>query len=118
MATLQWIGLGIVIGVIITYYLLSGKLSNEENNRKRLSGKYAEKFVPFLDKFKYNSEDSYFLGMPIDYIVFNGLNEGKIKDVVFIEVKTGGSTLSKRENLIKQAVKDGRIKWEELRIWN
>lgn len=112
----ELIVIGIVIGFIIAYFLLSGKLSSEENNRKRLSGKYAEKLIPLSNEFKYELADTYCLGMPIDYIVFDGLNEGNVRKVIFLEVKTGKSAISKRENLVKEAIKDKRIGWEEVRI--
>lgn len=100
----EWLlllGIGFVIGLLIGYKLFSKKLQGEQGNRKKLAGNYAQKFVPFLAEFKYNPQDCYFLGMPTDFIIFDGLNDGLVNKIVFVEVKTGGSQISKRENLIK-----------------
>jgi predicted Holliday junction resolvase-like endonuclease len=50
-------------------------------------------------------------------VVFDGLDEGDLQEIVFVEVKTGASaSLSKRERQIREAISDGRIKWVEMRF--
>ncbi|HHT9153957.1 MAG TPA: Holliday junction resolvase-like protein, partial [Candidatus Hypogeohydataceae bacterium YC40] len=61
------------------------------SSRRTLVGKFIERFVPFLPDLKYSASDMHFIGQPIDYIVFDGLRDDKIKKVVFLEVKTGNS---------------------------
>jgi predicted Holliday junction resolvase-like endonuclease len=78
-------------------------------------GKVTEHFIPYLPDFVYNPKDARFLGSPIDFIVFDGLSDGEVKDVILIEVKTGNSALSTRERRIRDAVQCGRVRWEELR---
>ena len=78
-------------------------------------GKVTEHFVPYLPGFSYNPKDARFLGSPIDLVVFDGLNEGEVKGVVFVEVKTGISGLSTRERRIRDAVQSGKVQWLELR---
>ncbi len=57
--------------------------------------------------------DSHFLGKPIDFICFSGLNEkDEVDEIVFIEVKTGQSSLSAREKSVKKAIEEGRIRYE------
>jgi len=51
-----------------------------------VAGKVAEQIVPFLPEFKYNPKDARFIGSPIDFIVFDGLDEG-------------GSNLNKTQSL-------------------
>ncbi|MCC7133122.1 MAG: hypothetical protein IT352_17975, partial [Gemmatimonadales bacterium] len=51
-----------------------------------------------------------------DYLVFDGLASGEVSRVVFLEIKTGGAVLSPRERQVRQAVLDGRVEWEELRV--
>ena len=107
---------GLVMGFIFGYFWFQKRLEDEENNRKRLAGTYAEKFVPFLKDFKYESADTMFLGKPIDYIVFDGLSEGQMRKVVFVEVKSGGSKLSQRQSNIKEIVEKRKIEWKEIRM--
>ncbi len=78
-------------------------------------GKITEHFIPYLPHFKYNPKDARFIGSPVDLIVFDGLNDGELRDVVFIEVKTGVSNLSTRERQIRDAVRSGRVQWLEIR---
>ncbi len=80
-----------------------------------VGGKITEHFVPYLPDFTYNPKDARFLGSPIDLIVFDGLDDGDVRRVVFIEVKTGSSSLSKRERLVRDAIREGRIEWIEFR---
>lgn len=78
-------------------------------------GKVTEHFVPFFHEFPFNPSDARFLGSPIDFVVFDGLEDDEDIDVVFIEVKTGVSSLTKRERRVRDAIRDGRITWIEAR---
>jgi len=78
-------------------------------------GKITEHIIPYLPGFKYNPKDARFIGSPIDLIVFNGLSEGEVAEIVFIEIKTGVSSLSNRERRVREAIQARRIKWEEIR---
>ena len=70
-----------------------------------------------LPGFPCEAGDVRFVGKPVDYVAFPGMAEGKeIKEVVFIEVKTGSAGLSRREKEIKEAVKAGRVRWAEYRL--
>ena len=79
-------------------------------------GKVTEHILPYLPEFRYNPKDARFIGSPIDFIVFDGLNEGEVKGIVFVEVKTGKSGLSTRERRIRDAVQSKMVRWEELRL--
>lgn len=97
-------------------------IENEERIRKdaanrsvrNVLGKVTEHLIPFSEAMKqFNPKDIRFIGSPIDLIVFEGAEELKKDEVVihFIEVKTGTSALSKRQQLIRDAVKNKRIEW-------
>ena len=88
-----------------------------ERSRAVVTGKVSEHLAPWLGDFPYNPKDVRFLGTPVDLIVFDGLDEGALEEIVFVEVKTGPSAnLTKRERRLRDAVKDGRVRWEELRL--
>jgi predicted Holliday junction resolvase-like endonuclease len=44
------------------------------------------------------------------------MDEKKIDEVVFIEVKSGNAKLSSQEKNLKEAIEKGKVKWEEYRI--
>ena len=79
-------------------------------------GKVTEQLVPFLPGFPFNPKDARFLGAPVDLVVFDGLSDADVRQVVFVEVKTGSAQLSARERLIRDAVQAGRVDWLELRL--
>ena len=80
------------------------------------AGKVFEQLVPFLPGFRFNPKDARFLGSPVDFVVFDGLNEGDVRRVVFVEVKTGASDLSVRERRVRDAVRNAQVEWLELRL--
>jgi predicted Holliday junction resolvase-like endonuclease len=76
-------------------------------------GKVTEHLIPYFPDFEFNPKDARFLGTPVDFIVFDGLSEGEMKKVVFIEVKSGkNDTLSKREKLVRECVDRGKVSYE------
>lgn len=86
------------------------KLCYQKKQSEIRLGQIAEQVAPFLDHFPYNPKEAQFLGNPIDYVVF-----GK-DEVVFVEVKSGGSRLTKKQRLIRDNIKNGKVKFEEIRI--
>ncbi len=78
-------------------------------------GKITEHFIPYLPEFCFNPKDARFLGSPIDFVIFDGLNEGEVKRIVLLEVKTGMSALNARERRIRDAVQSGKVEWMEMR---
>src|SRR5260221_15498 len=82
-----------------------------------LTGKVTEHLIPYLPQFTFNPKDVRFVGSPIDLIVFDGMCDDHLQDIVFVEVKTGPSArLTPREKQIKDAVEGRRVRWVELRI--
>ena len=78
-------------------------------------GKSLEHIVPYLPEFAYNPQDVRFLGSPIDLVVFDGLSEGQLREVVFIEIKTGKKVhLPAREKAVKECIQRRAVKWELL----
>lgn len=108
---------GLLIGRLLGK-LKEGKSRKDAIRRSKavISGQVVEQLAPLLPNFPCSPADAKFLGQPIDYIAFvSDKKTGLIEEVVFIEVKTGSSTLSKREQSLKKAIKDGRVKYVEWR---
>ena len=76
-------------------------------------GKVTEHLIPYFPDFEYNPKDARFLGTPVDFIVFDGLSEGKMNRVVFVEVKTGKTgAISPREKLVRDCIGRGKVSYE------
>ena len=43
-----------------------------------------------------------------------GSYEGELRRIVFVKVKSGKSTLSRREKLVRDAIEENRVEWEIL----
>ena len=81
-----------------------------------IGGQVVEQVAPYLPNFPCNPGDAKFLGKPVDFVAFSGLSENDtVDEILFIEVKTGQSELSKREKKIRKAVKEGRVRYVEYR---
>jgi predicted Holliday junction resolvase-like endonuclease len=69
-----------------------------------------EKIAASLPGFPAKCSDYRSIFEPIDYIVFHGLTQkSRVEAVEFVEVKSGGATLTGGQKQIKEAVEKGRI---------
>lgn len=99
------------------------KNKNQSSNTQRavIKGQLAEQFYPLTDRCQYHPSDMRFLGMPIDYIIFDGYTEckdegGHINEIIFAEIKSGSSQLSRHQREIRDAVISGRVRWETINV--
>jgi len=77
-------------------------------------GKVGEELTPLLmfKKLGIEPKDFRHIGTPIDYVAFKGLSNGKVEEILFIEVKTGNSpSLSDREKEVRKAVDEKRVRF-------
>ncbi|WP_198300041.1 Holliday junction resolvase-like protein [Thermococcus sp. P6] len=75
-----------------------------------IMGQVTEHLIPYFPDFKYDPKDVRFIGTPIDFVVFDGMNSREIERIVFVEVKTGKSgALTKREKQVKDAAEKGEL---------
>lgn len=84
-------------------------------SRTALVAKISEHIAPLLAGFPYNFKEARWFGEIFDFLVFEGLEEGYIRNVVFVEVKTrrSGSRVSNpRERMLKDAIEGGRVRYE------
>ncbi len=135
---------GIIVGIIVTYYLTRSSVRRTveaevtkwkaleegsirkaalDQSRFTIKGKVGEQLAPLMPLFKYNLSDARFIRSPIDYLIFDGYTSAKDKPddspitIVLMDVKTGETAnLTPGENMIKQAVERGRVRWETLHI--
>ncbi|MHC1635671.1 MAG: Holliday junction resolvase-like protein [Candidatus Methanospirareceae archaeon] len=82
-----------------------------------IKGKVTEHLIPFFPNFKYNPKDARFIGTPVDLVVFDGLSEGRLRKVIFVEVKTGKAAgLSDRERLVRNCIEDKNVTYEIIHL--
>lgn len=74
-----------------------------------------EKLAPILPGFPYRPREMTFIGKWIDYIVFNGLSQWSLEEIVFLEIKTGSSNQNTNEKMIEDIIKQGKVRYEILR---
>lgn len=79
-------------------------------------GKVTEHLIPFHQNFPYNPKEARFIGSPIDMIVFQGIDNEEEVTIYILEIKTGTSSLNKRQKLVRDAVENNRVFWRELNI--
>lgn len=103
--------------------LIHAQKRSVNTSRAVLKGKMAEQMAPIMPEFQYLPSDAKFLGDPVDYVVFDGYTdlrdgEGRAEDieVVLIDIKSGGARLTKGQQAIAQAIRDGRVRFKTIRI--
>lgn len=93
----------------------------EEHSRRTSRGTNigleAEQLAPWIEGFKYTPRDAQFFGKPLDFIVFDGLSEGDLREIVFVEIKTGKSSeLNANQKAVRQAIEENRVSFEIVHI--
>lgn len=129
----------IILGIAGTFFLVTafilgakiGKLSASRHltkeikiaradavkrSRSVLNGQFAEQFAAFFPDFPANPTEIRFVGKPIDFIAFSGASAGIVEEVLFIEVKTGNSSLTKVERSLRDAIEQKKVRYTEYRI--
>src|SRR5208337_2493886 len=84
-------------------------------SRSVLGGMFAEQLAPYLPNFPFSPTEAKFIGAPIDFLVFKGLDDQRIEEVIFVEVKSGAAHLNHNEHNLKDAIINKRVRWHEYR---
>ena len=88
--------------------------SRLKQSRAVLGGLVSEQVAPLLPGFPFDPGDCRFIGKPVDFIVFNGMNEKEIDEVIFLEVKSGKKpSFNDQEKRLREAVRAGKVRWAE-----
>jgi len=84
--------------------------------RSIIKGDISEIIAPWSMNAVDSVKELKFLGNPIDFVGFKGLDGEEEIEIKFIEVKSGKSRLNKNQRRIRDAVIAKRIEWVEVRI--
>ena len=77
-------------------------------------GQTVEHLVPALAGFHFNPADCRTLFDPIDLLVFEGLTSSRVNSLTFLEIKTGSARLNRHQVLVRDAVQEQRVSYEEV----
>ena len=118
-----------IIGYLIGYYISkirrdrywdsqidSHRQDAIARSRAVLAGNFSEQLAPYLPNFPFNPSECKFIGKPVDFIVFHGLDEKNVTGVSFVEVKSGKAKLSGTEKTVKDAIDKGNVNWVDYRV--
>ena len=88
-----------------------------KQSRAVLGGLVSEQIAPLLPDFPFDPGDCRFIGKPVDFIIFKGMNEQNISEVIFLEVKSGVSkSLNHQEKRLREAIQAGRVRWAQMNV--
>ena len=113
--------IGYLIGKYITRLKFEEKIPGIrgdaiKQSRAVLSGQFSEQIAPYLPDFPYKPTEARFIGKPIDFVVFKGMDEKRIDEVIFVEVKSGKSNLNNVEKSLKSAIQNKNVNWHEYKV--
>lgn len=86
-----------------------------KKSRAVIKGHVSENLCPFGEDFPYITSDIKALFQPVDLIIFKGMSNGEIEEIIFLDIKTGVANLSPIQRKIKKAVEEKRVRFETFR---
>lgn len=94
------------------YWLTRKGKRFKKQSRAVIKGLVNEQLAPYLPDFPFQPTEAKFLGNPIDLIIFQGLDNENVDEIVFVEIKSGKHRrLTKTERSIRDTVKKKNISW-------
>jgi predicted Holliday junction resolvase-like endonuclease len=118
-----WTLLGLILGMAIMRILSLFEQRNVRRDavkwsKNQIMWELYEKILPALPSFPYAPKDMVFTGKACDYIIFDGLSEWRLREIIFLELKSGNAKLTRNEEAIKYIVDHKRVRFAEYRIWS
>ena len=96
--------------------ILEARKDSTKKQRATIKGQISETLAPWSMTIVDSVSELNFLGNPIDFIGFKGLDGKGDVEIKFIEVKSGNSKLNSNQRRVRDAVIAKRIEWAEVRI--
>lgn len=85
-------------------------------SKNQILGELYEKVLPVLPNFPFKPKDMVFLGKGCDYIIFDWLSEGRLREIIFLELKSGNARLTKNEEAIRYTISHKQVRYAEYHI--
>ena len=96
--------------------ILEARKDSNKKQRATIKGQISETIAPWSMTVVDSVSELNFLGNPIDFVGFKGLDGKGDVSIKFIEVKSGASKLNSNQRRVRDAVIAKRIEWVEVRI--
>lgn len=96
--------------------ILEARKDSNKKQRATIKGQISETIAPWSMTVVDSVSELNFLGNPIDFVGFKGLDGKGDVSIKFIEVKSGKSKLNSNQRRVRDAVIAKRIEWVEVRI--
>jgi len=93
---------------------ISADKTSEERALSTRLGKVMQNVLPYFKDFnrQVTMADCRFIAAQLDIIVFEGASNNHIKNITFMDAKTGAAKLEKNQKQIRDAVNDGKVRSE------
>ena len=126
--TLYELGLGMIVlllglsmGMLLMYIHFKQKIPEVrqdaiDRSRANLGGQFGEQLAPYFPDFPYSPTELRWLGKPIDYVVFKGMDTNALQEIVFLEIKSGTSQLNEHQRQVKRLIEEQKVKWDIYRV--
>ena len=89
------------------------EIKNQALNQQRhvIKGKISEQLAPYFPDFPFRASECRFLGSPIDLVVFQGMDYGRVDNIILVDIKTNNSKLTPLQQSIAYAAQNKKVFW-------
>ncbi len=87
-----------------------------ERGRKRVPAMIRKSMEPCLAQLKLNPYDIKLITHPVDFVVFEGLNDDALSSITFLSKKTPNLQLAALRKEVKKAVEGKAYDWKTMRV--
>lgn len=117
--------IGIIIWCIVGFLIAQlvniksqtkDRLQSIKQSKASILWNIKEQIAPLSPWFPYHTKDMVFIGKGFDYLVLDGLAEGNLKHIIFLEIKTWRSLQNKNEKQIQHIIDAKLVKYQMIRM--
>jgi predicted Holliday junction resolvase-like endonuclease len=83
---------------------------------RKLAQKMVKTIDPVFTPRRLNPDDAKVIFHPIDYIVFNGMKENSLKNIIFLDRETTTPEHRSVQRSIEKVIEKGNYEWQTLRV--
>lgn len=89
----------------------------KKRSQRTRVGTTVEQMVPFVRDMPFDPSDMRIVsGGPVDYVVFDGLCDGEVRELVFLDVKTGKGKANHPQRQVQRCADLGLVRFAILEV--